>query len=145
MIWPISKRGVPHGKKARSVGRVGGYGSRGCQKDEGRPRVETGHVSGFVWSNGHDAPSCGRIDRAFSSLGGSFPIRIQGVVLWSARQREKMGRSATAYLTFEEEKEFLSGFFENASRGGILVVSAIRTALEKKLGTRWSKLPYTGC
>ncbi len=56
-----------------------------------------------------------------------------------------MGRSATAYLTFEEEKEFLSGFFENASRGGILVVSAIRTALEKKLGTRWSKLPYTGC
>lgn len=83
-------------KKARSVvGRVGGCDSRGCQKDKGRPRVETGHVSGFVLSNGHDAASCGGIDRAFSGPGGSFPIRIQCVVLWSARQREKMWRSAT--------------------------------------------------
>jgi transposase len=45
---------------------------------------------------------------------------------WGGRRR--------AYLTIEEEKEFLSGFFEVASRGGILVVSEVRTALEKKLG-----------
>ena len=45
---------------------------------------------------------------------------------WGGRRR--------AYLTFEEEKEFLSGFFEVASRGGILVVSEVRTALEKRLG-----------
>ncbi len=88
-------------KKARSVGRVGGCDSRGCQKDEGRPRVETGHVSGFVWSNGHDAASCGGIDRAFSGLGGSFRIRIQCVVLWSARQREKMWRSAAGISNLE--------------------------------------------
>lgn len=45
---------------------------------------------------------------------------------WGGRRR--------AYLTFEEEEEFLSGFFERASRGGILVVSEVRSALEKRLG-----------
>ncbi len=45
---------------------------------------------------------------------------------WGGRRR--------AYLTFEEEKEFLSGFFEAASRGSILVVNEVRTALEKRLG-----------
>ena len=49
-------------------------------------------------------------------------------------KERKWGGRRRAYLTFEEEKEFLSGFFEDASRGGILVVSEIRTALEKKLG-----------
>jgi transposase len=45
---------------------------------------------------------------------------------WGGRRR--------AYLTFEEEKKFLSGFFEVASRGGILVVNEVRTALEERLG-----------
>ena len=44
---------------------------------------------------------------------------------WGGRRR--------TYLTFEEEKEFLSGFFEIASRGGILVVNEVRSALEKRL------------
>jgi len=54
----------------------------------------------------------------------------------SGRQEKerKWGGRRRAYLTFEEEKEFLSGFFEVASRGGILVVSEVRTALEEKLG-----------
>ncbi len=56
------------------------------------------------------------------------------MVVWAARQRENWGGRRRAYLTFEEEKEFLSGFFEVASRGGILVVSEVRTALEKRLG-----------
>ncbi len=47
---------------------------------------------------------------------------------WGGRRR--------AYLSSEEEKEFLSGFFEAASRGGILVVSEVRTAFEKKLGQK---------
>ena len=37
-------------------------------------------------------------------------------------------------MTSEEEKEFLAGFFEAASKGGILVVSEVHVALEKKLG-----------
>ena len=45
---------------------------------------------------------------------------------WGGRRR--------AYLTSEEEKEFLAGFFEAASKGGILVVSEVHVALEKKLG-----------
>ena len=49
-------------------------------------------------------------------------------------KERKWGGRRRAYLTFEEEKEFLSGFFEVASRGGILVVSEVRTAFEKKLG-----------
>lgn len=56
---------------------------------------------------------------------------------WLSGRHEKdrkWGGRRRAYLTFEEEKEFLSGFFEVASRGGILVVSDVRTALEEKLG-----------
>jgi transposase len=56
---------------------------------------------------------------------------------WSSGRQDKeknWGGRRRAYLTFEEEKEFLSGFFEVASRGGILVVSEVRTALEKRLG-----------
>jgi transposase len=55
---------------------------------------------------------------------------------FSGRQHKekRWGGRRRAYLTFEEEKEFLSGFFEAASRGGILVVSAVRSALEKRLG-----------
>ena len=49
-------------------------------------------------------------------------------------KERKCGGRRRAYLTFAEEKEFWSGFFEDASRGGILVVREIRTALEKKLG-----------
>ena len=49
-------------------------------------------------------------------------------------KEENWGGRRRAYLTFEEEKEFLSGFFEVASRGGILVVQEVRSALEKRLG-----------
>jgi transposase len=51
------------------------------------------------------------------------------------RHRQWGGRRR-AYLSFEEEKEFLSGFFEVASRGEILVVSEVRVALEKRVGHR---------
>lgn len=56
---------------------------------------------------------------------------------WLSGRQEKeknWGGRRRAYLTFEEEKEFLSSFFEVASRGGILVVSKVRAALEKRLG-----------
>lgn len=45
---------------------------------------------------------------------------------WGGRRRE--------YLTLEEEKNFLAGFFDVASKGGILVVSEVKEALEDKLG-----------
>ena len=45
---------------------------------------------------------------------------------WGGRRRE--------YLTLEEEKDFLAGFFDAASRGGVLVASQVRKALEEKLG-----------
>ncbi|MGO9117303.1 MAG: helix-turn-helix domain-containing protein [Desulfomonilaceae bacterium] len=54
-----------------------------------------------------------------------LPGRQDKEISWGGRRR--------AYLTFEEEKEFLLGFFEVASRGGIVVVSEVRTALEKRL------------
>ncbi|MCA1962010.1 MAG: winged helix-turn-helix domain-containing protein [Desulfomonile sp.] len=47
---------------------------------------------------------------------------------------ESRGGRRRAYLTFEEEREFLSGFFEVAPRGGILVVNEVRAALEERLG-----------
>jgi transposase len=45
---------------------------------------------------------------------------------WGGRRRE--------YLTLEEEKEFLAGFFDVASKGGMLVVSKVKKGLEEKLG-----------
>jgi len=38
------------------------------------------------------------------------------------------------YMTVEQEREFLSRFFEKASQGGILVVSEIRRVFEAEVG-----------
>jgi len=43
------------------------------------------------------------------------------------------------YLTTEEEEELLKGFFEKAREGGVLVVSEIKYAYEKKVGRRVNK------
>jgi transposase len=45
---------------------------------------------------------------------------------WGGRRRE--------YLTLDEERAFLAGFFDAASKGGMLVVSEVKKALEEKLG-----------
>jgi transposase len=57
-------------------------------------------------------------------------------VWFSGRQRKdrEWGGRRRAYLTSEEEEEFLAGFFEAVSKGGILVVSEVHGALEQKLG-----------
>ena len=47
---------------------------------------------------------------------------------WGGRRR--------AYLTFDEEKELVAEFFEQASKGGMLVVSEVHKALEKRVGHR---------
>ena len=44
-----------------------------------------------------------------------------------------------AYMKHEEEAEFLAQFTEKAAQAGILIVSEIRQALEKKLGHKTSK------
>mgnify|MGYP001199954464 CR=1 FL=1 len=45
---------------------------------------------------------------------------------WGGRRRQ--------YLTLKEETDFLAGFFDAASRGGVLVVSEVKKSLEEKLG-----------
>jgi len=54
---------------------------------------------------------------------------------WISGEQDKKqwGGRRRAYLTFEEEKDFLAQFFEVASRGGVLVVSEVHEALEEKL------------
>jgi transposase len=48
--------------------------------------------------------------------------------------KKQWGGRRRSYLTFEEEKEFLGGFFEAATRGNIVVVGEVHEALEEKLG-----------
>ena len=47
---------------------------------------------------------------------------------WGGRRRE--------YLTKQEEKEFLAGFLEGASKGQILVVSKVKASYEAKVGRK---------
>ncbi len=49
---------------------------------------------------------------------------------------EKRGGRRRENMTIEEEKEFLAPFFEKASRGGVLVVSEIKKALDERLGRK---------
>lgn len=48
--------------------------------------------------------------------------------------RPRWGGRRKSLLTFEQEKEFLAPWLEQASAGGLLVVSPIRAALAQKLG-----------
>lgn len=48
--------------------------------------------------------------------------------------RKKWGGRRREYLTPEGEQDFLAGFFDDASRGGVLVVSEVKKSLEEKLG-----------
>ncbi len=43
------------------------------------------------------------------------------------------------YMTFEQERQFLSQFLDQASDGGILVVSAIKRAFEALVGRKIAK------
>ena len=66
-----------------------------------------------------------------------LPGRQDKEISWGGRRR--------AYLTFEEEKEFSLGFFEVASRGGIVVVSEVALLLKRGSSIKWPRRPYTGC
>ena len=48
--------------------------------------------------------------------------------------RARPGGRRRQSLTLEEEREFLVPFFEQAQRGGILVVGGIKRALDQRLG-----------
>jgi len=63
-----------------------------------------------------------------------FHAEFRGWLSGRQDKEKSWGGRRRAYLTFEEEKEFLSGFFEAASKGGILAVSEVRSALEDRLG-----------
>lgn len=47
---------------------------------------------------------------------------------------ERRGNRGKAHLTLEEEQAFLKPFMEEAQSGGILIVSQIHKAYEKKIG-----------
>ena len=67
-------------------------------------------------------------------------------VTWTARARNEFIRCGRiperisyktrnkAYMTYDEEADFLAPFFESASQSRILVVSVIHEALEQRLG-----------
>ncbi len=72
----------------------------------------------------------GRSRATVARFHGQFRAWLSGV----EPTEKKWGGRRRAYLSYEEEELFLSGFFEAAARGGILVVGQVREALEEKLG-----------
>lgn len=56
---------------------------------------------------------------------------------WGSRRR--------AYLTFEEEKGFLSGFLRLHQEVGFWWSAEYALLWKRDSGTRWLRLPYTGC
>jgi transposase len=54
-------------------------------------------------------------------------------------QERNWGGRRYGYMTIEQEREFLSQFLDQASDGGILVVSKIKRALETLVGRKIAK------
>jgi transposase len=70
------------------------------------------------------------------SMGWVSQLRNQFIREGAMREanRPKRGGRRQANLSPDEEKEFLAPFFAKAKTGGILVVSEIKIALDKRLG-----------
>jgi len=85
----------------------------------------------------------------------NVPDRIAGQIIGRSRgtvvqMRKKFGELEQsqdrnwggrryAYMTIEEEQQFMSEFLDKASRGGILVVSDIKRAFEAQVGQEVAK------
>ena len=54
-------------------------------------------------------------------------------------QSRNWGGRRYGYMSVEQERQFLSDFFEQASEGGILIVSEIKRAFEAKVGSKVAK------
>ncbi len=65
-------------------------------------------------------------------------LRKQFAALKESPTRKRGGRRY-GYMTIEQERQFLSHFLDQASDGGILVVSEIQRAFESLVGRRVAK------
>lgn len=54
-------------------------------------------------------------------------------------QSRNWGGRRYGYMTIEQERQFLSAFFEEASEGGILIVSEIKRSFEALVGRKVAK------
>lgn len=77
----------------------------------------------------------GRSHATVSRLQREFREQCRG----EAPRREKWGGRRRAYLTDEEETQFLEEFLEVASEGGVLEVGRIKQAFEKRVGHNVAK------
>lgn len=60
-------------------------------------------------------------------------------------KERKWGGRRRAYVTFEQEKEFLSVFLKMLQEVGFWWSARYALRWKRSSGARWSKLPYTGC
>ncbi len=77
-------------------------------------------------------------------IGRSRPtvVRLRKRFRLSCTGRESSqnwGGRRYGYMTFEQELHFLSHFFDQASEGGVLIVSEIRRAYEAQVGHKVAK------
>jgi len=84
----------------------------------------------YGMSTQETARAIGRSRRWVTSARNAF-IRNTGIVKKASKEVRNR-----AHMTKNEEEAFLTPFFENARRSGILVVSGIHNALEQHLGRK---------
>lgn len=65
--------------------------------------------------------------------------RFRAICAGSSRQEQNRGGRRYGYMTIEQERQFLGKFLDDASHGGILVVSEIKRAFESIVGRRVAK------
>jgi hypothetical protein len=65
--------------------------------------------------------------------------RFREICAGGSRQERNWGGRRCGYMTIEQERRFLAKFPDDASHGGILVVSEIKRAFESIVGRRVAK------
>ena len=65
--------------------------------------------------------------------------RFRELCAGRARLERNWGGRRYGYMTIEQERQFLSKFLDEASHGGILVVSEIKRAFERIVGRKVAK------
>ena len=125
-----------HGKTSSYGYEGGGTSAEGSGQSRKHGRIE-GSAGGIVArGDEHDADG----DRSIAGRGTGDGRAVESKFRQSAKRilsgdkQRNWGGRRNALLTWAEEEEFLAPWLEQASAGGLLVVSPLRAALAEKLG-----------
>ena len=101
--------------------------------DAGNARGQR-RISAGIWMS--RSGTGGRCDRSFEGLGLSVADAVYTFWRLASRNKAAAWRPAARNMSKEEEAAFLAPFFDQATQGGILIVSEIKRALDERIGRK---------